>query len=600
MVTVNCQNGAGISCNSTGWTAAGNTSALAGANGNVNGFSGYGAGSGGECKTTGGVNVGGSGSSVGNVQKGITQAQWAGTWSAPCANSIYNSSNLWPWSMEIFGYSSNGALNWVNVMGGCSDATASGNFVLAGALPPTITLSTSGVSGSGVSSILTTNGMPQLRVSNQSGSSGTVLATAVSSDGTSAGFPFPTINGGPLVNGLYLYDIANQGAAAGTYYPFTSGIISVGSLDTSQQSPLGLDAATSAFVGNFCVLTPKPVCTPHNKTSSLPIETLSATGQVCFNSQCTSVGSYPNSVKGYAYTAVNQYTPVFNGDDITGYTSGRVTAPSRAIVTNFGSNTVSIVDLNAAAVVATITVGTQPAAVALNAVPTATTSATKAYVVSMQAGTLTEIDLTANAISRQLTIGSSPSAVILDPSGTSVWVGGLNTISQVNLSSWTVVSTVPAQGQVVSVAISAGQSKYIYSALSTVAGVSSFQVAHANLATGASPQLEYVSSVPINTTYATRVQAMLQSNNPPPSPLPPSAWSGSGNTYVSASYGNRYVVSGTPTGFIVTDLVTNTTVLSGSTASAVYGLATDPAEGEVFVSAPDSNSLYSVPLPPQS
>ncbi len=69
---------------------------------------------------------------------------------------------------------------------------------------------------------------------------------------------------------------------------------------------------------------------------------------------------------------------------------------------------------------------------------------------------------------------------------------------------------------------------------------------------------------------------------------------------VSAPYGNRYAVVGTPTGFAVIDLQTQTQMLSASTPTAVRGIATDAGDGIIYVTAPASNSLINIPFPPQS
>jgi len=66
---------------------------------------------------------------------------------------------------------------------------------------------------------------------------------------------------------------------------------------------------------------------------------------------------------------------------------------------------------------------------------------------------------------------------------------------------------------------------------------------------------------------------------------------------VTASYGNRYAVTGTPTGFVVLDLQTQTTMLQSNTPSPIRAIATDPSQGIIYVTAPDSNTLITVPFP---
>jgi hypothetical protein len=69
---------------------------------------------------------------------------------------------------------------------------------------------------------------------------------------------------------------------------------------------------------------------------------------------------------------------------------------------------------------------------------------------------------------------------------------------------------------------------------------------------------------------------------------------------VSADNNNRYAVTSTPTGFALLDLQTSSTMLTGTTPSAVRGVAIDPLAQMIYLTAPESNSFISVPGPPSS
>ena len=66
---------------------------------------------------------------------------------------------------------------------------------------------------------------------------------------------------------------------------------------------------------------------------------------------------------------------------------------------------------------------------------------------------------------------------------------------------------------------------------------------------------------------------------------------------ITASSGNGIVVTSSPTGFVVLDIVAHTQIMQGTTASPVRGIAVDPLESLAYLTAPDSNSLITVPLP---
>jgi hypothetical protein len=269
-------------------------------------------------------------------------------------------------------------------------------------------------------------------------------------------------------------------------------------------------------------------------------------------------------------------------------TTRATTYPHKALVANAGSGTVSVVTITAGltgnggtlAVTNTIGVGTQPVAIAIKQ------DEKKAYIANYGSSSLSEIDLSAMVQLRSANVGSSPSTVAMDPSGTSVWVGGLNFVEKVDLGTFTVTNTFPVTGQVNSLAIASGQNAFVYTMLAN--NNSSFLMQHASMSTGAILHTDYAYSIPVNSLYA---QAIANAQSPP-------AWIMAGGPLVSANYGNRYVVEGTPTGFVVVDLQTNLEMLRGTTTSAVRGIATDPSQNLIYLTEPDSNGLLSVPMPP--
>jgi len=293
--------------------------------------------------------------------------------------------------------------------------------------------------------------------------------------------------------------------------------------------------------------------------------------QAVYNGYTFATGNQPVTVKFYGSTTVTlSNTPTFKQTR---------TGPSKAIVANFGSNSVSILNLVQNTVVATIAVGTEPSAVAI---------ATKAYVTNYGSSSISEIDLTSNTQSRVASVGAQPAALALDPGGTAIWVGGYNYISKIDLSSLSALSTFSVGGQVTSLAVSAGQNSLVYTVLSG----STFSVRQAAIATGAVYGTYAQYTIPSTSYYLAQSTTSGGSTTPP-------GWLLSSAALVSAPYGNRYAAVGTPTGFAVIDLQSQTQLLQGSTPTAVRGIATDPQCGMIYATVPDSNTFLSIPFPPQ-
>src|SRR5659263_191568 len=93
-----------------------------------------------------------------------------------------------------------------------------------------------------------------------------------------------------------------------------------------------------------------------------------------------------------------------------------VSAAPYAYVTNYGSNTVSVIDMATNTVTATVNVGTWPYGVAVN--PTGT----KVYVTYYFDNTISVIDTASNTVTATVNVGIKPSGVAVNPTGTKVYV----------------------------------------------------------------------------------------------------------------------------------------------------------------------------------
>ena len=112
-----------------------------------------------------------------------------------------------------------------------------------------------------------------------------------------------------------------------------------------------------------------------------------------------------------------------------------------AYVTNYGSGTVSVIDISTNTVTTTVTVGTNPVGVAI------TPDGNYAYVTNNGSGTVSVIDTSLNTISTTVTVGSYPYAVAITPDSSYVYIAnsGSGTVSVIEISSNTVTTTVTVE-----------------------------------------------------------------------------------------------------------------------------------------------------------
>lgn len=493
---------------------------------------------------------------------GDAPALWSGAWKAWCVSPINNPAGE-NWSTDLYvgdPVNPNGG-GPLNEIGTCTTPAAASFFELSSSLPSTLT-----VPGSGLNS---TYGLPRLQLSSikANGALSYTQALSVASNGSSATFQFPpNSSGSSLSTGLYGYVLQNQ-TSPGVYTDVSSDALTIGTA-TTLASPYGVDAINSSLFVEVCVLVLRQEkCTSSTTSSIKPLVTLLNSGELYYLGTDLAVGSQPTAVKAY-HTAT-----VTTGTQGTGnYTA--TTQPSLALVANSGSNTVSVVSiLPATGVTATIGVGVQPLAILIDS------TGTYAYVANLGSNTVSQIKLSSNAVTGTVAVGSTPTSLALDPSGTAFWVGGLNYVSKINTSSLSVATTYTVSGQVTSLSISSAQNAYVY----TVISGSTFQGAHASLTSGVA-----------HTDYELNMGSDIV--KAPPSSLP--TWLNIGGPLVSASYGNRYIVEGTPSGFAVLDLEVDKVMMQGTTTSPVVGIAVDPQQGTAYATEAGANTLLSIPLPP--
>jgi DNA-binding beta-propeller fold protein YncE len=446
--------------------------------------------------------------------------------------------------------------------------SADNHFARSSSLPSTVTVSAAGLT--------TTSGMPQLLVYDSGlNLDATVNATSVATNGSSATFPFPTnSSGGQLLSGMYMFAVKNL-AASGQFKVVDATHFSIGA-DNTLSSAFGVDAADVVTKSQTCIWNGSRWICGGLSTSTVPtaIVTEYYAGQVTYQGHTLTVGSQPVAVKAYGSSTVKNCICNPNVQTTT-WTTG----PTSAIVVNSGSNNVSFLNLDNYTTVATIAVGTQPMAIALNS------GATMAYVANYGNGTLSEVNLSTRAVTRTATVGAGALSVAMDPSGSYVWVGGSNYLYEVSLSTFTVVATHPVSGSVTSLAVSNAQNEMAYTLVQNCCTNSSTYAANELLLSNLSTPGTYA-----NATASAYAPYTMNGTLPNAAVLPQA-------TYVSAQFGNGVAASSTPTGFVIYDLVNHTQIMSGTTPTPVRGIASDPNNWFVFLTLPDSNEFISVPLP---
>ena len=105
-----------------------------------------------------------------------------------------------------------------------------------------------------------------------------------------------------------------------------------------------------------------------------------------------------------------------------------------AYITNFASNTVSVIDTATNTVIATAPVGSDPAGVAV------TPDGSKVYVANENSNNVSVIDTATNTVIATIPVGIDPLGVAVTPDGSKVYVASIGTVSVID----TVTNTVTA------------------------------------------------------------------------------------------------------------------------------------------------------------
>jgi YVTN family beta-propeller protein len=129
-----------------------------------------------------------------------------------------------------------------------------------------------------------------------------------------------------------------------------------------------------------------------------------------------------------------------------------------AYITNYGNNTISVIDTLTDTVVATVAVGNDPVGVAVNP------AGTRVYVTNRTSSNVSVIDTSTDTVVATVAVGSGPFGVAVNPAGTRVYItnSGSNNVSVIDTSTDTVVAAVAVGVYPVGVAVNpAGTRVYV-------------------------------------------------------------------------------------------------------------------------------------------
>jgi YVTN family beta-propeller protein len=491
-----------------------------------------------------------------NVAGGLTPATWDSLVQWGYCPDIPNNEQA-----QAFSVTAQSGINWTCDVSNNIIPTVVG---LYGSTPSTVTVSS--FAGNPASA---SYGQPQLLVYNQAnGYQSSIAASSVNSGGTSSTFPFPkTAAGQALAPGFYALVVKGQNSSGLTENGV--GGLTIASPTTVSGGPFGVAAGSSSVLTVESVNNRKTSETRYS--NSFPVISLFNNGQLTTQGHTIQVGTRPTAVVAYgSYTSTS--TNTYGSTLITTTT----TQTANALVVNSGSNSVTIADLVQGASVATIAVGTNPVAAAVQN--------TTGYVVNHGSNTVSVINLTTHALTNTISVGSAPTSITLDGSGFA-WIGGNGYAQKLNLSTLTIAATETVSGTITALAYSAGESQLVTNVApassSLQGGAVTYQpspFASANTVAGASHAYSDFSG----SSLASQLSWPAQMAN---------------GAIVSPNLNNDLAVISSGTSFSVIEIQTGQVILQGVLPGVIRGFAVDSSATTAYVTLPDNNMLVSIPLP---
>jgi hypothetical protein len=222
-----------------------------------------------------------------------------------------------------------------------------------------------------------------------------------------------------------------------------------------------------------------------------------------------------------------------------------------------------------------------------------------AYVANFTDGTVTEVNLSTYTSVTTITVGGKPTSVALASNGT-LWVGGAGFLTEINTQNMTVTATETTSKTIVSLGYSDQVGQIVAVAVDSSGKVYDDQINPANVTPGGTytpANSVVVSSLGTHLDVSTNEEVQAFTATIP-------GTSGSKILNLSQSGGPPLVVydawvavTATPAGFTITDIADNYVFASVTTPSPVTAIAVDPYLNVAYLTMPDSNLIWTVPLP---
>jgi YVTN family beta-propeller protein len=473
---------------------------------------------------------------------------------------------------------------------------ASPQFVLDDALPSTIQVHA--FSPINAAAAITNLHLFSMSLTNPAN----VTAESVASDGSSAVFPYPlAADGMALPAGPYITTITTDPTGSPQT---TNGMepIYIAHDDKSYTSAFGVDVAApqeeviTIQNGEGCNGAPPTVTNTIYGGKGLPLVTLPTLGKLAVgsSSQTISVGTFPTSVIAYNNQVVENTTGTVGNcqsETIKVYTGSQ-----SALVVNTGSNNVSLVNIGEYAYpTGTIAVGSSPVAATINP------SGTLAYIANYGSGTISEINLQTVQVTRTLSVTTHPTSVAFDSNG-NLWVGGQGYLQLINITNWSAGTAFSVDGTVTGMSYDVAQGEFVCMMLqngtpsapsngntrnhvvaySPAGGVSYSTASMVNVATGNTVVGSSIASD--SAPYAVSSLAPALAYPGQTAFNPPIYTSSSGDLMASAN-GNTFTVSVLSTGKVL---------ISGAVPHPIRGVKLTPTM--LYFTMSESNSLVSLPI----
>jgi YVTN family beta-propeller protein len=281
---------------------------------------------------------------------------------------------------------------------------------------------------------------------------------------------------------------------------------------------------------------------------------------------------------------------------------GTAAAANFAYITNAGSDTVSVIDIDRNVVATTITVGLSPQGVAVN------TMGTRVYVANAGGNTVSVIDGASNTVIATVPVGSEPSGVAVNADGTRVYVANdlSNNVTVIDAASNTVVATIPVGATPFGVVVNpAGTSVYVVNgddasvsvidaASNTVRATVPVAVQPFFIAVNPAGTRLYVTQLPENDPSTSSVSVIDTASNARIASIPLGANAGAGIA-VNAS-GTRVYVALLLGGILVIDTNTNTVVDILPAAGNFTGISLNAAGTRVYAADIIGNVVVAIDI----